>query len=174
MCNAITLTNLFCGIAAIASVINGRYVLASWLIIGAAGLDMLDGKIARIFKMSSNLGKYLDSSADLVSFGVAPFVLVYVINFQIPIIALFLLSVYLMCGAFRLAKFNTLSDNDSKICFQGLPITVAGASIASATLVLHKISFESGSYIILLITIVLALLMISKIKYPIFNPEKIE
>lgn len=92
----------------------------------AVGLDMLDGKIARVRGTGSDLGKNLDSLSDLVFFGVAPFVLVYVLNFQIPGIALVLLSAYLLCGAWRLAKFNSLAGSQPKTFFEGLPIPGQG------------------------------------------------
>jgi len=69
------LGNLLCGIISICSAINTQYVLAAWMILVAVGLDGLDGKVARTFGTSSLLGKNLDSLSDLVSFGVAPFIL---------------------------------------------------------------------------------------------------
>ncbi|MCK4823581.1 CDP-diacylglycerol--serine O-phosphatidyltransferase [bacterium] len=167
LCNIVTLANLFCGIVAICSAVNDQYIFAAWMIIVAVGLDMLDGKIARAFGTGSDLGKNLDSLSDLVSFGVAPFVLVYVLNFQIPGIALVLLSAYLLCGVWRLAKFNSLAGDQPKAFFEGLPIPGAGGVIASTMLVFQKINFGFDSNVLLILAVILAILMISKIKYPV-------
>ena len=171
LCNIITLTNIFCGIISICSAINDQYALAAWMILVAVGLDMLDGKVARSLGTGSTLGKNLDSLSDLVSFGVAPFVLIYVLNFQIPGLALILLSAYLLCGTWRLAKFNAIAD--SQVSFVGLPITGAGGIIASTTLVFLKINFGFDSNALLILAVILAVLMISKIKYPTFKQIKI-
>jgi len=169
LCNIITLTNLFCGIISICSAINGQYALAAWMVLVAVGLDMLDGKVARAFGTGSILGKNLDSLSDLVSFGVAPFVLVYVLNFQIRGLALALLSAYLLCGTWRLAKFNTLAKDQSKTFFEGLPITGAGGVTASTALVFQKINLGFYGIALLILAVILAILMTSKIKYPTFK-----
>jgi len=167
LCNIVTLANLFCGIVAICSAVNDQYIFAAWMIMVAVGLDMLDGKIARALGTGSDLGKNLDSLSDLVSFGVAPFVLVYVLNFQIPGIALVLLSAYLLCGVWRLAKFNSLAEDQLKTFFEGLPIPGAGGAIASTVLVFQKSNFGFDSSVLLILAVILTILMISKIKYPV-------
>lgn len=169
--NIITLGNLFCGIISICSAINSHYAFAAWMILVAVGLDMLDGKVARVFGTGSILGKNLDSLSDLVSFGVAPFILVYVLNFQIPGLALILLSVYLLCGVWRLARFNTSAAGQAP--FAGLPIAGAGGIMASTALVFQKINFGFGSKALLILAVILAILMISKVKYPTFKQIKI-
>ncbi len=174
ICNFITLLNIFCGTAAISLAINNQYVFAAILILAAAFLDMVDGKVARILKTTSSLGDNLDSLADLVSFGVAPLVLIFTLNPQIPQIALIPLTVYLLCGVWRLARFNASPKNHLKtFSFQGLPITVAGGSIASTVWAFQKINRGSNSFILLILAMILAILMISKIKYPPFKPEQI-
>jgi len=167
LCNIVTLANLFCGIVAICSAVNDQYIFAAWMIMVAVGLDMLDGKIARALGTGSDLGKNLDSLSDLVSFGVAPFVLVYVLNFQIPGVALVLLSAYLLCGVWRLAKFNSLAEDQPKTFFEGLPIPGAGGAIASTVLVFQKSNFGFDSSVLLILAVILTILMISKIKYPV-------
>ena len=172
MANIITLANLFCGIISISSAINGRYTFAAWVVLAAVILDIIDGKIARFFKSSSSRGKELDSLSDLVSFGIAPFVLIYLINLRISNIALVLLSLYVLCAAWRLAKFNVLPESQPKTFFEGLPTTAAGGCIASVFLALQKINFGFNRYILLILAVILALLMVSKIKYPSFKQEK--
>jgi len=171
--NIITLANLFCGIVSICSAINDQYALAAWMILVAVGLDMLDGKAARVFGTGSILGKNLDSLSDLVSFGIAPFILVYVLNFQIPGLALVLLSAYLLCGTWRLAKFNTSTENQPKTFFEGLPITGAGGVTASTALVFQKINLGFDEIALLILAVILAIMMISKIRYPTFKKIKI-
>ena len=171
--NIITLTNLFCGIVSICSAINDQYALAAWMILVAVGLDMLDGKAARLFGTGSILGKNLDSLSDLVSFGIAPFILVYVLNFQIPGLALILLSAYLLCGTWRLAKFNASTENQPKNFFEGLPITGAGGVTASTALVFQKINLGFDEIALLILAVILAIMMTSKIRYPTFKKIKI-
>lgn len=171
LCNIITLGNLFFGIVSICFAMNDHYVFAAWMVLAAAGLDVIDGKVARVFGTSSDLGKNLDSLSDLVSFGVAPFILVYVLNFRIPGLALILLSVYLLCGAWRLAKFNALVVNRGS--FTGLPITAAGSTIVSTVLVFQKFDFRFDGIVLLILAVTLASLMVSKIKYSTLKQKKI-
>jgi len=171
--NYITLGNLFCGLLAILLVIDGQCVFGAWLIIIAVGFDIIDGQVARRYKITSELGKELDSLSDLVSFGVAPLILLYMMDNQILQVALIPLSIYLFCAAYRLARFNVSSNNGPSDFFEGLPITAAGGSIASIFLVLQEVNLNLNSYLFLILVVILALLMISKIKYPNFKKEKI-
>ena len=173
LANAATLGNLFCGFLAILFAINGRYVFAAWIIIIAVGLDIIDGQLARRYKATSGLGKELDSLSDLVSFGVAPSVLLYMINGQVLGMVLIPLSIYLFCGAFRLARFNISSGGQGADFFGGLPITAAGGTIASTSLVLQKANLNFNSYLFLILAVILAFLMITKIKYPAFKGKEI-
>jgi len=124
--NLITLGNAVCGIIAI---LLGNPVLGAYLIIAAMVLDLFDGLVARALKVEGELGKELDSMADLISFGVAPGYLFY--HFFNDTQALVISMFYILSGLYRLAKFNTLTY--SKV-FNGLPIPAAAGISAGAIL----------------------------------------
>ena len=162
----LTIGNMYCGLLSVVYTINGEYQLAAWMILLGLLFDGSDGHIARLTKSTSNFGKELDSLADVVTFGVAPAVLVYrsiLGNFQH--IGVFLVTVYAITGALRLARYNTQSGMVVK-SFTGLPIPGAGCLIAS--FVLLKLKYDYGliyNYLALLI-VLLAFLMVSTITYP--------
>lgn len=155
--------NLALGSAAIISITNQSYTLAALLILLAALMDTLDGKAARYFNSSSEIGKNLDSLSDLVSFGLAPsllfFAQVSTENFFIPVVVVFI--IYVCCGAFRLARFNTMGASNY---FVGLPITAAGILLA----ILSLASIPQFQILSIAIMLLLAILMVSKLKVPKF------
>jgi len=120
--NFLTLLNLALGFLAIVFSFNQNFNLAATLILVAVVLDFLDGKIAKFFKLESELGVQLDSLADLVSFGVAPAVMMYALfqNSSLLVIAV----LYVLASAFRLARFNTMKNEVEG--YLGMPITVNG------------------------------------------------
>ena len=131
--NLMTITNLFLGFVAILLVFDGRVVTAAWLIIAASVLDALDGKLARYINTPTHFGLELDSLADLLSFGVAPSVLLYINYFQqlggLGILLGF--SPILFC-AVRLAKYNiTTTLPEEHIVFYGLPTPVEASILVS-------------------------------------------
>jgi len=157
--NFLTSGNLMCGVLALVLLTRGHVVAASWLIIAAIVFDFLDGKIARMLGVSGDFGKEFDSLADIVSFGAAPAILMYV--YALNKYALFgaLVGVlYVICGALRLARFNLMR---SRPYFLGLPITAAGGFIA--TIVLSGIPFPEEALIAIIF--VVSYLMVSKIRY---------
>ena len=130
--NIFTFINLSCGVFSLLATFNGEYVFASIFILLAGLVDRYDGRVARYLQVSSDLGKELDSLADLVSFGVAPSILIYIIfelnNFGPKgILGLMLLIAVPICGAFRLARYNTSSFDG---VFTGVPITIVGCFLA--------------------------------------------
>ncbi|SHJ92625.1 CDP-diacylglycerol---serine O-phosphatidyltransferase [Hathewaya proteolytica DSM 3090] len=160
--NALTFSNLTLGIISILMTIKENYFISSIAVLSAALIDRYDGKIARFFDASSEIGKELDSLADLVSFGVAPSILLYFIyNFEnLGIISYALIIVFPICGAYRLAKFN-ISTFDN--VYTGIPITVAGAALALYCL----LTYNTPLHICISITVflLLAYLMVSKVKF---------
>ena len=105
--NLLTVGNIYCGLLSILYTINGEFELAAWMILLALLFDASDGGIARLTKSTSSFGKELDSLADVVTFGVGPAVLVHrsiLYNFQH--IGSFLVMVYAITGALRLARYN--------------------------------------------------------------------
>lgn len=160
--NALTFANLSLGIFSILMTFRQEYLVSSISILLAALIDRYDGKIARFFDASSEIGKELDSLADLVSFGVAPSLLLYILyNFdKLGMIGYLLVIIYPITGAYRLAKFNISTFNN---VYSGVPITVSGAFIAAYALFTYKYEVHISIAIILLL--LLAYLMISKIKF---------
>ncbi|MFD2114991.1 CDP-diacylglycerol--serine O-phosphatidyltransferase [Paenibacillus yanchengensis] len=160
-----TIGNLFLGIIAIIMVFNGDTPMAVMMIIIAMLLDGVDGRIARALNAQSEFGKELDSLADVVSFGAAPAFIMYVVAFQdmYSPAAWIITALFPICGALRLARFNVITSNAGY--FIGLPIPAAGSVLA--TLSLFSDSIPLG--ILVLATVVLALLMVSTVRYPNFK-----
>ncbi|MDP4083431.1 MAG: CDP-diacylglycerol--serine O-phosphatidyltransferase [Bacillota bacterium] len=156
--NLITLTNLSVGGFAIVFGIHGNLRLSLLLIFVAALADRFDGMAARKFNIESDLGKQLDSMSDIISFGVAPALLLYqgiLHEFGGP--GSFFTVFYIGCGAFRLARFNITESNGY---FTGLPITAAGCL---ATLSFLAIPYWP-SQVFAFIMIILSLLMVAPFK----------
>nr|WP_295969556.1 CDP-diacylglycerol--serine O-phosphatidyltransferase [uncultured Bacillus sp.] len=156
--NVLTLGNLSLGGFAIFASVREELNLSLMLIFIAALLDRFDGMTARKLNIESELGKQLDSMSDIISFGVAPAILLYqgiLYDFGAP--GAFFAVFYLACGAFRLARFN-ISENNGY--FTGLPITAAGCL---ATLSFFAIPYFP-SYTFPFIMIILSLLMISSFR----------
>ena len=150
--NAITCLNLFCGCIGIVLAFNENLIGASYAIIIAAGLDFLDGYIARLLKAFSDLGKELDSLADVVSFGVLPSVIMFQLFLQAP--QLGMLSSYINYSAFiiaifsalRLAKFNI--DTRQEDHFLGLPTPANALLIASLPFIVSGSNLFLKNYIL--------------------------
>ena len=141
--NIFTSLNIFFGFYSVIAAINGKYVAAALAIIIAAVFDMLDGKIARATHTTSKFGVEYDSLADLISFGLAPGLMMYLYALKplgrIGWLAAFL---FMVCGALRLARFNTQVGTISSDHFVGLPIpAAAGMSSSSALVVLCALMF---------------------------------
>ena len=173
--NLFTLGNMLCGFYAIISTIEGRFQHAAIAIIVAALSDGLDGRVARLTGTCSRFGVEFDSLADLVSFGVAPALLIYIWALRpyqrIGWLAGFL---FLICGALRLARFNIQIFSSENKYFVGLPIPAAATAIASFVL-LHQFLFSGDGnkpVIIAALAYILAFLMVSNIKYRSFKHWK--
>jgi CDP-diacylglycerol---serine O-phosphatidyltransferase len=157
--NLLTLTNLSLGGFSVIATLHNQMNLSLLLIFIAALTDRLDGMAARKLNIESELGKQLDSMSDIISFGVAPALLIYtaVLNeFSFP--GMFFAIFYIVCGAFRLARF-TITENNGY--FTGLPITAAGCLLTLSYLAIPFIP----SVLVLFITIILSLLMISSFTF---------
>jgi len=170
--NLCTAMNLFCGFYAVVAAIDGKFVAAAYAVIVASIFDNLDGKIARATHSTSKFGVEFDSLADLVSFGVAPGLLMYLWALQplgrIGWLAGFL---FVVCGALRLARFNTQVGTVSSGHFIGLPIPAGAGMIAVTVLFCHKIGVEPQTYPLafLILIYMLSFMMVSTVKYPSFK-----
>lgn len=166
--NVFTFINLSCGVLSLLSTLNNNFLLSAFLILLAGLVDRYDGRVARFLQVSSDLGKELDSLADLVSFGVAPSILIFTL-FSLNEFGPFglfgyaILLAFPICGAFRLARYNT-SDFDG--VFRGIPITIAGCFMALfALIVTYFFKASDVPAIIPAILMILgAYLMVSNIK----------
>ena len=162
----LTLGNMYCGLLSIVYTINGDFKLAAWMILLGLLFDGSDGHVARLTKSTSNFGNELDSLADVVSFGVAPAVLVYQsVLHDFQRIGIFIVTVYAITGALRLARYNTQAAGMVK-SFTGLPIPGAGCLIASFVLMKLKYDHAFFYHYLALLVVMLAFLMVSTITYP--------
>ena len=172
-----TVLNLALGIVAIILVLNDVPVfpdidnanLASIIIIVAMLMDGIDGRVARALNVQSEFGKELDSLSDVISFGVAPAFIMYVVAYGEvnPAMAWITTAVFPICGALRLARFNVIEGVPGY--FIGLPIPAAGVILCTLAL-FHQ---EMSSYILVGASLLLSYLMISKVKYPSFKKVRL-
>ena len=174
--NLFTTGNLFCGVYAILSVFNANYMAAAIAILVAMIFDVLDGKSARMTNSTSHFGLEYDSLSDVVSFGVAPGLLLYswALSGQ-GTFGLAVMFAYVAMGAVRLARFNaTASMSDGKY-FTGLAIPAAAGVVASMVIFDHyivRVGAEVKPIVVLIITLLLSFLMVSTIKYRSFKDLK--
>lgn len=157
--NAVTLINLVFGCLSLISTLDGKYTIGAIYILASVVMDGLDGRIARRLGVISDIGKELDSLCDLVSFGVAPALLLYaqVLHSLPALLGLVAAVLYINCGAFRLARFNVLNIKEY---FVGIPITMAGGILALVSLGAAHLP----PYLTLCIVLMLAFLMISNLR----------
>jgi CDP-diacylglycerol---serine O-phosphatidyltransferase len=177
MPSAFTLGNLFFGFWSIVSAFNGNFRWAGWFIVFAAILDMLDGRVARLSKTNSRFGAELDSLVDVISFGVAPALLMYFLDFASGgRFAWVLCYIYVVAVALRLARYNVLADTKpTPRWFTGMPSPAAGCTLAvyypfSQTqwyrVSLAYLDLQHQGLVVLIL--LLAVLMVSNVKYPKF------
>jgi CDP-diacylglycerol---serine O-phosphatidyltransferase len=192
--NLLTAGNLFCGFLAMTKIVEAdpstgdfadKIKRALFLILLACIFDLFDGRVARMGGRESPFGREFDSLADIISFGAAPAFLVHrvVLNDVFkgyPQVGWFIASVYLICGAFRLARFNCIAAQNNGGGgkeFLGFPIPAAAGLVASLTLFLlwledhdyHKFQESNWRYLLPVIMVFLSLMMVSQVKYPTFK-----
>src|SRR5260370_1666764 len=189
--NLMTAGNLFCGFTATLKILEGALLQSSnadaandlfhaaiWFILGAFVFDFLDGRLARLGGHESGFGREFDSLADIVSFGLAPALMVYrVVLNQFPNACWIIAFVYLACGALRLARFNsdaaTNGSNHQK-SFTGFPIPAAAGLIASITLFLLWLAegehhLGNWRFVLPPLLLFLSFMMFSRFQYPSFK-----
>lgn len=161
-----TLGNLYSGFLSVGFAANGQFNNAAILILIGMMLDSMDGRLARMLKVDSQLGKELDSLADIVTFGVAPSFLVYYTYFyQFGILGMMVAGLFPLFGAFRLARFNISTDKSSLNYFIGVPITAAGGIMAILTLFGNLIPNIVTTFVFTS----LSFLMVSRVRIPSFK-----
>jgi len=203
--NLMTAGNLFCGFVAVIRCIQARletiapgtithprspaelYTQAVWFLLVAVIFDSLDGRLARLGGRESLFGAEFDSLADVVSFGVAPALMMFFLILSptqgFPVfrqIGWFIGFVYLLCAAVRLARFNVITNpllykpKDSSKDFVGLPVPAAAGTVASLVLLLVHFAEDSMevhrlALLLPILLLLIALLMVSTIRYPSFK-----
>jgi len=170
--NLFTTAAMFAGFFAIISAINGRFATAAIAIFVAMILDGLDGRVARLTNTQSAFGVEYDSLSDMVSFGVAPGLVMYLWAFtHLGKFGLFAAFVHTAGGALRLARFNTQVGSEDKRFFQGLPSPSAAAILAGFIWVSTEYGYggEDLKYLALILTISTGLLMVSNFRYYSFK-----
>ena len=188
--NLLTAGNLFCGFVALTKIVEAdlstgnfqQIKVALGFILLACIFDLFDGRVARMGGVDSPFGREFDSLADLISFGAAPAFLVHRIVLRDvfgghPEWGWFVASIYLICGAFRLARFNCLAmlpaGSGSKD-FLGFPIPSAAALVSSLTLLIIQLNEKDKNlghwkYLIAVVLLFLSAMMVSTVKYPSFK-----
>ena len=152
--NILTFINMILGLMAILFSIQGAFKLSCLFIIIAAFTDRFDGMFARKFNTTSLIGKYLDSNSDLISFGVAPGLLIYLsILQQFKAVGIIVSFLFILGGAYRLARYNAVEFTGYYV---GVPITIAGAILAASVLAVPYIP----AIAFIFITIILAYSMV--------------
>lgn len=181
-----TFSSMFCGLLAIRWSLGGHeplhYYLAAIAILFAAFFDLVDGRVARLTRTESDIGVQLDSLADLISFGLAPAMLVYAWGLKGTLLGSFDLGLlicfaFLAAGAFRLARFNVSVMRESRLkgapspVFTGLPIPVAACLLAGLVLAHHQtdVLLYKRRLLLLLLVPLLSWLMVSKVPYRTFK-----
>ncbi len=175
--------NLFSGFAAIVTALDGKhgddrdFILAGWYIVIGGIFDLLDGAMARLTHTSSEFGVELDSLADIVTFGVAPSAILYKAFFyQFPGTGLLLAALPAICGAIRLARFNTQLVGFDKDYFRGLP-TPSSAILIISYIMFHHLALPMDQRLedpwMWVVAIGASLLMVSTVKYDVVpKPSK--
>ncbi len=172
--NILTAGNMFFGFYSIINSLSGDFEKAVWSLFVAMVMDMLDGKVARVTKTTSDFGLEFDSLSDLVSFGVAPAILAYTWQLssfgKIGIAVSFMLAV---STAIRLARFNILAQKGLTKDFVGLPSPASCALIASFYLFVDHYSLNYGllPYVLLALVITAGILMVSGFRYKSLKSE---
>jgi CDP-diacylglycerol--serine O-phosphatidyltransferase len=167
---------MFCGFYAVIASINGKFVPAAFAIMIAGIFDLLDGKIARATHSTSKFGVEFDSLADLVSFGMAPGVMMYLWALnplgRIGWLAAFL---FVVCGALRLARFNTQVGVVNSDYFVGLPIPAGAGMNAATVLFCTRLGIENAvhPFFFLALLYILSFLMVSTIPYYSFKKAEL-
>lgn len=169
-----TVGNIFCGYFAIVRATMGEYETAALMILLAALLDALDGRVARITGTSTEFGLEFDSIADIVSFGVAPAMLAFSWSLSsFGRLGWAVSFLFVICGALRLARFNIQTSHQDRRFFVGMPIPAA-ACIVAATVFAHPKPPvpERDPFIgamLLLLVLLVSLLMVSRFRYRSFK-----
>ncbi len=173
--NLFTASSIFVGVISIVEASQGNVVLASWLILLALVFDGLDGRIARMTNTTSQFGVEFDSLADIISFGIAPAMLLYFfIGNEFGRFGILVSALYVIFGAIRLARFNISTAKTDPNVFIGLPIPTAAIFVSMWILLFQKYTLEDYGIVLLFLTLGIAVLMVSNFRYPSFKKVSLD
>lgn len=171
---AFTAGNLFFGIWSIVEATRGNFAYAAWFIVVAGVMDLLDGRIARMSRTGTAFGAELDSLVDVISFGVAPALLLYHLAFRGTEWSWLLCFLYVLATALRLARFNVEQSGHAKTQFFGLPSPAAGMTLATYYPFTQTPFFATDlatlwhwPLALAVLVVMLSLLMLSHVPYPV-------
>ena len=169
--NIFTAASIFTGVFSIMSAISGQFDKAAWLILLSLVFDGLDGRVARLTNTCSRFGIEFDSLADIVAFGVAPALLMYLyVGDEFGRFGIVASALFVIFGAVRLARFNVSTSQGEPSVFIGIPIPTAAVFISLLVLLFQKYSLRVDyGVIILVFALILSFLMVSNIRYPSFK-----
>ncbi len=167
--NFFTALSAFLGVLSIIAAIHHHIEKAAWLIFISLVLDGLDGRVARLTNATSKFGIEFDSLADIVAFGVAPAILFYqAIGYQYGKFGSMVAALFVVFGAIRLARFNVMASGDPSV-FVGVPIPSAAIFVAGWVLLYEKYHLQAFGGVIVWMSLGVALLMVSNVRYPSFK-----
>ena len=173
--NLFTASSIFVGVISIVEASKGNFVLASWLILLALIFDGLDGRIARMTNTTSQFGVEFDSLADIISFGIAPAMILYFfVGHEFGRFGILVSALYVIFGAIRLARFNISTAKTDPNVFIGLPIPTAAIFVSMWILLFNKYILQDYSIILLFLALGVAVLMVSNFRYPSFKKVQLD
>ena len=173
--NLFTAGSIFIGVISIVEASKGEFISASWLVLLALLFDGLDGRVARMTNTTSQFGVEFDSLADVISFGIAPAMLLYFfIGDEFGRFGILVSALYVIFGAIRLARFNISTAKTDPNVFIGLPIPTAAVFISMWILLFHKYSLEKYGIVLLFFALGVAILMVSNFRYPSFKKIQLD
>lgn len=174
--NLFTAGSIFVGFFSIVNSYEHQFVFAAWLVFLSLLLDGLDGRVARLTNTTSSFGLEFDSLADIVAFGVAPAIMLYLyVAQEYDRIGIAICAIFIIFGAIRLARFNVVKSAIEPNVFIGLPIPMAAILLSCGV-----VFFESYrallpfKYLLLYLALLLSVLMVSNIRYPSFKTLKLK
>jgi CDP-diacylglycerol--serine O-phosphatidyltransferase len=184
--NSFTAMSLLLGVGSIVTGQLGNLELSAWMIVWCGLLDVMDGLAARLLNATSSFGAEFDSMADLVSFGVAPAMLIFHAGMEVGgvqpgsnafLVLLVSVCVFVLAGAMRLARFNLTTDKPRSGWFSGIPITAAGGGLLSSSVILLARYEDIADALPLhaylpIVMFVLAIGMMSSIRFPKITRRK--
>jgi len=169
--NLFTAASIFSGVFSIISAVNGDFEKAAWLIMLSLIFDGLDGRVARLTNTCSKFGVEFDSLADMVAFGVAPALLMYLfVGHEFGRFGVVVSALFVIFGAIRLARFNVMTVSSEPSVFIGVPIPTAAVFVSLLVLLFQKYGFNADyGLVVMLLSILVSFFMVSNIRYPSFK-----